>query len=220
MWGNGMTKIIEFVLTVALLVGLIYFCSLITKRINLLRSIKRISNISGVSVKMLKNPIFSLLKVPVYPELFVDIMGEIYLVRTYNGGGAGNVVHFASERFTVRFSRFKTATFRAPRGRFFTVRGFSVGGKIKTIEPMVIPEELSLMNFKEVVLFNPAPGEVSYVTEEKTSIKVAFTGDEVYGRKIFTASTFENFVDREARRIKTEGKMPERDIWTSLYGAK
>ena len=40
--------------------------------------------------------------------------------------------------------------------------------------------------------------------EEKTSIKVAFTGDEIFGRRIFTTSTFEIFVDREARRIKNE----------------
>ncbi len=220
MWGDGMTKIIEFILIIAILAWLFTICTLVLKRINLFRSIKRIGKISGVSVKVLKNPLLSTMNVPTSPELLVDIMGEIYLVRTYNGGGVGNVVHFASERFTVRFSRFKTATFRAPRGRFFTVRGFSVGGKIKTVEPIVVPEELTHRNFKEVILFNPAPGEVSYVTEEKTSIKVAFTGDEVYGRKIFTTSTFENFVDREARRIKTEGKMPERDIWTSLYAAK
>ena len=61
---------------------------------------------------------------------------------------------------------------------------------------------------------------MSYVTEGKTSIKVAFTGDEVYGRKIFTASTFEIFVDREARRIRNEREMPERDIWSNLYAAK
>lgn len=217
MWGDGMTKIIEFVLTVAVLAWIAVFCSLVIKRINLLRSIKRISKISGVGVKMLKNPLLSLAKVPREPEILVDILGDIYLVRTYNGGGAGNVVHFASKRFTVRFSRFKTATFRAPRGRFFTVRGFSVGGKIKTVEPIALQPELSLRDFKEVIIFNPAPGEVSYVTEEKTSIKVAFTGDEVYGRKIFTTSTFENFVDREVRSIKAEGKMPERDIWESLY---
>ena len=51
----------------------------------------------------------------------------------------------------------------------------------------------------KILLFSPAPCEVSYVTEEKTSIKLAFTGDTLYSFKIFTPSTFATYAEREYR---------------------
>ena len=51
-----------------------------------------------------------------------------------------------------------------------------------------------------VLIFNPAPGEVSYVTEEKSSIKIAFSGDEFRGEKIFTPTTFVIWADRKKRQ--------------------
>jgi len=44
-----------------------------------------------------------------------------------------------------------------------------------------------------------APGELSYVSKEKTSVKIAFTDDEVYGMKVFTSSTFASYADRMSR---------------------
>ena len=41
---------------------------------------------------------------------------------------------------------------------------------------------------------------VTYVTEEKTSISGAFTGDKVLGTVIFTSSTFPKYAEREYRR--------------------
>ena len=57
-----------------------------------------------------------------------------------------------------------------------------------------------------VWIFNPAPGEVSLVTEEKTSIKLAFTGDTVYGEQIFTASTFAAYAERVFRDEKRQAE--------------
>ena len=50
-----------------------------------------------------------------------------------------------------------------------------------------------------ILLFNPAPHAVSVVLPEKTGIKVALTGDEVFGMKIYTGSSFVECVKRQAR---------------------
>lgn len=212
-----MTKIIEFIIAVVLIFIAFGILSKLYKRISFAFRMKRLSRIEGVEIKRLTNPLKSLVRLSKTPEYIVKIYDKIYLVRAYNGGNISNVVHFASERFTVRFSRLKTASYSSPRGSFFSVRGFSVGGKVIILSPIACPSELLGREYTEVVVFNPAPGEVSYVIEEKTSIKVAFTGDEIYGRKIFTASTFEIFVDREARRIRDERLGNYYNPWGSGY---
>lgn len=199
-----MTPLIQFLLAVTVIVLVIGICAQVYKRVYLLRVTKRISKIEGVSLRWLANPFLSLIKLSDTPELSVKIYDDTYLVRIYNGVGGGNAVHFATEKFTVCYSGIKTAVYMPKCGRLLSFRGFNIGAHVKVLNPIKVPDGLCDGEYTEVVLFNPAPSEVSYVVEEKTSIKVAFTGDEIYGRKIFTTSTFEIFVDREARRIKDE----------------
>ena len=214
-----MTKIIEFIIAVVLVFVVFGILSKLYKRINLVFRMKRLAGLDGVEIKRLTNPIKSLFSLSKSPDYIVKIYDNVYLVRTYNGGNISKVVHFASERFTVRFSRLNPVTYSAPRsrGRIFSVRGFSLGGRVIVLPNLSSPPELLGREYTEVIVFNPAPGEVSYVVEEKTSIKVAFTGDKIYGRKIFTASTFEIFVDREARRIKDERLGNYYNPWGSGY---
>ena len=73
---------------------------------------------------------------------------------------------------------------------------------------MTVPEEYARDTRKlvPVLIFSPAPNEVSYVTETKNSIRVAFSGDRVYGARIFTASTFLTIADREYRESLLQKK--------------
>jgi hypothetical protein len=62
-------------------------------------------------------------------------------------------------------------------------------------------------NIVSVLILNPSPSVLSYVSDEKTSIKIAFTGDEMYGIKVFTGSTFLRYIDRmkrEEERLERE----------------
>ncbi len=197
-----MTETIEFVLIIALAALVISLGRRVHKRQLLIRSMKRLDMIEGISVHRLVNPFLSLVKHQRTPEYIVDIYGNIYLVRCYNGFGAGRSVHFASGRFTSRYSKLKGYYYRAGMGRVVKTRGFAFGASVKIIEPITLPRSVTEKGYTEVLIFNPAPSEVSYVVKEKNSIRAAFTGDEVYGRRIFTAATFEIFADREARRIR------------------
>ena len=204
-----MTDIIEFLLLLFIAVLLSHLCTALYKRLFLLRKLRGLEKIEGVSITRLQNPFISLFRFSKTAEFSVNIYGDTYLVRVYNGGSNTKAVHFANERFSVCYSRIKSVTYTA-RGRFLNVKGFNFGGSVKIIEPLPPNSVPTVKECTEVILFNPAPGEVSFVVKEKNSIRAAFTGDTVCGRKIFTASTFEIFVDREARRIRDARR---RGVW-------
>ena len=80
----------------------------------------------------------------------------------------------------------------------------NVRRKLIIVPKLEIPEEYK--NAEElgkkivpILVFNPAPSNLTYVSDEKTSIKLAFTGDEFRGIKIFTGTSAANFLEREAR---------------------
>lgn len=140
-------------------------------------------------------------------DITVEILDTVYLIRLYSGGGITKFVHFASPRYSVRFSRLKTGRFVINgriRSRFVTFAdsAFNVGTRVIILPDFPIPSDGSYYGKKveRVLLFNPAPNEVSYVTEEKTSIQTAFEGDKMYGIKIFTGSSFIAYADRETRK--------------------
>ncbi len=202
-----MTKLLELLFIVFVLWLLCNAVSLVFKRLLLIRRLRSLAKKSGAVIHFRRHPLLKFGRPSAAPDLTVRLGNTLYLVRLYNGGGVGKVVHFASTRFTVRFSRMKIATY-VRRGRATLIstasRGFAVGTKVIPISPMDTTEFSDENGVKTVPvwIFNPAPGEVSLVTEEKTSIKIAFTGDKVYGEQIFTASTFVSYAEREYREEK------------------
>ena len=67
-----------------------------------------------------------------------------------------------------------------------------------------------------VLIFNPAPHDVTYVTESKNRVAAAFTGDKVYDQTIFTASTFVTYADRYERE-RLEAKKSASSFWDEYY---
>ena len=203
-----MTEIVEFLLTVAA-VWLIYKgVRFVVKRARLVRSLQKLSALHSAKLTFLRFPLLPLSGRSKKPDVRLEFQSTVYLIRLYNGKGASRSVHFASEEYSVIYNKIKTAI-RAPKtqrgGRAVLNVGLSVGGKVRILTP-ICKENYAKNNKKTVsiLLFTPAPGEVSYVSEERTSVRVAFTGDEFYGMKIFTRSTLISFLDREARREKEE----------------
>ncbi len=199
-----MTKIIELLAIISIFAVSVFFLTKISKRLALFRVMKRLSKTDGIEIKRIGCPILSLVRFSKTPEYIMDIFGERYYIRCYNGGGVSKSVHFANGKFSVRYSHVRSYYYRPGVGRIVRTRGFNLGAAVKIIPEIQLPKALQDVDFREILIFNPAPTEVSYVVKEKNSIRAAFTGDVVYGRQIFTASTFEIFADREARRIKTE----------------
>lgn len=209
-----MTDILEFIL---IIIGIWLAFSagfIIWRRCKLYKRINRLKKETGAEIKYVKPPFLSLFKISKVPEITVKLGNKIYLIRTFFGGGIGKVVHFASEEWLVRFSRLRAAGYSKRRlgEKIVNARsGFAVGTKVFRLP------RLDLSAYREdgrevipVIIFNPAPGEVSYVTKEKTAILDAYTGDSVLGTLVFTSSTFPTFAEREYRRELYERELIEK----------
>ena len=203
-----MTEILEFIIIVILALTALRALSATVRRMVLLVKLSVLSRDTGATLRIHSFPFLSFFRLSRTPEITLRTENTVYLIRTYNGGGIGKVVHFAAEGFTVRFSRLRTASYKlvkrqnAGGGNMMARGGFGVGVKVKLLPKLEVPREIESSDYRivKVLIFNPAAGDVSYVTEERTSINVAYTGDRVYDDLIFTATTFVNHVDREVRR--------------------
>lgn len=209
-----MTDILEFIL---IIIGLwLLFCVvfILWRRGKLYRKINRMRKELGAEVRYIKAPFLSLFRISKTPEITVKLGNKLYLIRTFMGGGIGKVVHFASEEWVVRFSRLRASGYvkRRVGERIVNARsGFAVGTKVFRVPKLDLSEfGASDLEIIPVMIFNPAPGAVSYVTEEKTAILDAFTGDSVLGTLIFTSSTFPIYAERELRCEKYEAEISEK----------
>ena len=203
-----MVDIINLILFVVLLV---YTCRLvmwISKRVLLISKLKSLKKECGATVKFLRLPFLPTSLMSEAPDATVEINDTVYLIKFYSGGSM-KYVHFASPKYSVRFAKMKAGRFvvntKWRSGAFSAVsNAFNVGAKVFIMPDFPIPENIKAEGYgkkiEKVLIFNPAPFEVSYVSEEKTTIKLAFTGDEFYGVKIFTASSFAAYADRETRK--------------------
>lgn len=138
------------------------------------------------------------------PDIRVEILNTVYLIRIYSGISKIRSVHFANEEYSCIYLRLRVSA-RAPQGSgansLAMSPGVNISAKVRRLPPMQIPKEYEDTDKRvvKVMILNPAPSVLSYVTPEKTSIKIAFTGDELHGMKVFTADTFMRYADRMMR---------------------
>ena len=211
-----MTDILEiliFIIAAFILYRLIFY---IVKRLAAMRKISALKEMCGASVTYSRPPFLTFFKLRDKADVVVETRDSIYLVRFIDTPGGVVHLHFASDRFFVTYvhSVIPIGGLLQMRKRYRAAarnaRSSTSCERVRILPPMKVEEkytrakELYGKNLVPVLLFNPAPRELSYVTEAKTSIKVAFTGDEVYGSKVFTASTFAIHVDRMTREAKNK----------------
>ncbi len=201
-----------FVIFLLVLIYKLVFC--FVKRIRGILKIKALKSECGATVIFIRSPIAFFFRTSKKPDIAVEIGDDIYLLRLLNGKGSRRHLHFASKRFYVTFSSMKItlgALLNVGR-RYKVTRGSGYqttsNHSVKLLDELSVPEKYNKTNKNiiSVLLLNPAPAEVTYVTDERTSIKAAFEGDDVYGQKIFTASTFFIHADRRKREKELEVK--------------
>lgn len=221
-----MVDITKFILLIIVLLLLARFALWFIKRTKLLINLFSLKKECGAKVEILRFPYRPMLFASDKPDLRVTVKDRVYNIRIYSGGGATKAVHFASENYSVVYSRLGVAirkstpyvwSGRAPLFYF----GAKVGQKVRYIPSLAKPNKNkeSTENFdflytdsateskikeENVIIFNPAPSEVSYVTKDKTKINLAFTGDMLYSERIFTGSTFIRYADRMSRAEEDE----------------
>ena len=141
------------------------------------------------------------------PDITVEIFDTVYAIRLYSGISSTRFVHFVDEKYSVVYKRFRTMIMPTrSQGRVGAGRGirlsYASGGRVRVMPEMKY--EVPGKRVTKVLLFSPAPYEVSFVTEERSTIRLAFTGDTLYGYRVFTSSTLPVFIDREKRKAEDE----------------
>ena len=168
------------------------------KRLFLFLSVMRLSRIAGISLEELRPLAFFYPRVTKKPVVRVKIFGCSYAVRLFSGKSSLYAVHIANREYAAVFMKSGGAV--KVRRFVRSMRAVHEGSRVYFPRTVIMKPIECRPDEREVMIFSPAPRELTYVTEKRTSIKVAFTGDEIYGMKIFTKTTFSNFVDRESRK--------------------
>ena len=183
---------------------------LLIKRAVVIKKLKALDGNYGMKTEIVRGLFKGLLRMSEDPDAIVSFGDKVYLIRFYNGRGRKTQAHFANEEYSVIFSILKIKSFFSLASNIFSPRAANVQSissiriKVKILPKLRIPDkykdaEDQGVKVVPVFLFNPTPSNVSYVSDERTSIKLAFTGDEFRGIRIFTGSSFVSYAEREAR---------------------
>ncbi len=192
----------EFLILIATIVAASVILTYTVKRLKLLYTVSCLGKIDGVHVEIDSYLSFFIPRPTRTAAARVTVGDKVYSVRIFNGISASHSVHFASRKFASVSIKTPGATKARIFGRHVSAVKMDSGSAhfARTVIMPPMQDEGCLI---PVIIFNPAPRELTYVTPEKNSIKVAFTGDTVMGVRIFTRSTFANFIDRSSRGFYT-----------------
>ena len=217
-----MTRIIDAALIIVAIYLSLKLLIFVFKRTVMLARIFSLKRECGAKISLHSFPYRPMWLTPKGADITVEILDTVYHIRLYSGGGLAKNVHFASPEYSCVYTQIKGATkaYRKAAGQNTPAltSGLNIASHILVLPPLEVPEKdiKGPLHVERVILMNPAPASVSYVTEAKTSVQIAFTGDEVYGCKVFTASTFCRYADRQSRIPKAPKLVDEFDYFTSF----
>ena len=203
-----MVDIINIALLIIGVILILRLSKWIRKRLRLIAKLQTLEKEYGGNVKFLRFPLLPTRVGSPKPDVYVRILDTVYLIRLYSGRGKHHMVHFASEKFSVRYMKMALRMLASPRrpgkGIAYAESGkaFTVSSRVFVSVPMEAPEELigDAKRVEKILLFNPAPHAVSYVNDERTGIKLALVGDELYGMKIYTGSSFVAYASEQCKK--------------------
>ena len=198
-----MLDIFELILTVIIIFYSYKFLSWFIKRTIFIFNIYSLKKLCNATITLQTFPYRPMWAVSEGEDIRIEIGNTVYLVRIYSGGGGMSSVHFANKNYSCVYLRLRAAN-RAPQGTgansLAMSGGVNISSKVICLPDFPVPEgESGDKRLVRVLLLNPAPSVLSYVTDEKTSIRIAFTGDEMYGIKVFTPDAFLRFAERMKR---------------------
>ncbi len=199
-----MDEIIKLLLIAFAIYALYRMVAFVFKRSVMLAKIYSLKKLCNANITLHKFPFSPFQSRSEKPDITVEIFDTVYAIRLYSGISSNRFVHFVDEKYSVVYKKVRAMVKPSHAALKYgkDVRlSYSAGGHVNVMGDMNVTGDKRI---EKILLFSPAPYEVSYVTEERSTIRLAFTGDELYGYRIFTPSTFVTFIDREKRRMEDE----------------
>jgi len=195
-----MVELLEFILIFSAAAVVIAWLCFVIMRLSVLFSLLSLRKTDGIEVTFKSLPSIFLPATAKKPLATVRVRNKLFDIYLYHGGGRWRYVHIANDRYTVVFSKLGGMT---PKGASKTLGTnkrvlINLPSGVSRARVRLLPQ---IKNDESIPLlvFSPAPAELTYVTEERTSIRVAFTGERVGRWLIFTKDTVLNYLDRESR---------------------
>ena len=203
-----MVDIINLALLIIGIILILRLSKWIRKRLRLIARLQTLAKEYDGDLKFLRFPLLPTRISSSKPDVYVKILDTVYLIRLYSGRGKHYMIHFVSEKFSVRYMKMALRMLASPRrlGKGISYaeseKAFTFSSKVFVSTPMEPPEKLisDAKHVEKILLFNPAPHAVSYVNDERTGIKLALVGDELYGMKIYTGSSFVAYVQNQSKK--------------------
>ena len=203
-----MNDIYRFLIFIGSAYMIFLFAFYLVKRAQAITKLLSLKKDCKAKIIFTRMPFLSYFKLSAKPDVIVEIGSSVYLIRLINGKGGLRFLHFASKEFFVTFSKIRISI-----GSLLKIgaRHKSVSSQttskhsVKILPPLEIPEEYAQKSYFDlrktvpVLIFTPAPNEITYVTESKNAIKSAYEGDFMYGQMVFTPSAFVTYADRARR---------------------
>jgi len=189
--------LLELFLIITLAFILALAIRFLIKRISLLHGILSLGKTEGVELESINYLAFFIPKITKRAAFTVRVGRRTFTVRLFSGKGKGHAVHMASEEYAATYMKSGGAVTvkNTPRGKV----AIEDSARVYFPRTVIMPTEELRQSEGSVIIFSPAPRELTYVTPAKTAIEVALTGDEVFGSRVFTKTTFINYIDRLSR---------------------
>lgn len=193
-----MAQLLEFLLILLAVILLGRGAAFLFRRAKLLFAVLRLGAIDGARRISLRPFAFFLPSAGAKPAAEIELTGVLYRIRILNGGGAFCRLHFADRHFSVCFPTMRI-TGSSKHGAPVGSRSISFGGRVRILPDLAAADGFGTAREEEILLLSPLPAVMTYVTAEKTAIRLAFTGDRFYGRRVFGINAFARFLDRQSR---------------------
>ena len=170
------------------------------RRTVFLVSLLSLRKVEGIELKIAFLPALILPRTLKKPLIEIKVREKIYDVYLYHGGGKWRYVHIANERYSVVFSKLGGMASRGVSRTLGTSKRVAINlpGGVGRAKVRTLPKPKG-NGHVPLLVFSPEPAELTYVTKERTSIRVAFTGERIGLWQIFTRDTLINYLDRDSR---------------------
>lgn len=164
----------------------------VVKRLRLTAMLKRICAQNRWQYRQNRAAFASFFGFAAQPDIEIETPETLYCIRLFTCVNQRWFLHFPKENVALYTKRYIRLGKRASKSR--AVYGNAASErvcvkKMRLLPPMKIPETEKTV--ERILLFNPAPKEISRVNASRTAAEIVGSGDVVFGQRIYNAKWLE-----------------------------
>lgn len=165
----------------------------VVKRMRLIASLKHICVEKGWQYRQNRAPLASFFAFSSVPDIEIEAHDTLYCIRLFTCINRHWFLHFPKENvvlYTKRYMRLYSRG-RGPKIAATVEERVSIK-KMRLLPQIKLPETSKAV--ERILLFNPAPKEISNVNASRTAAEIRGNGDELFGQRICNFKWFAHFI--------------------------